>query len=111
MLNAIFHNGPCPYFWCGKRNEDICAEMTNVPVEHWQSHPAQCSSLVTKDFNSRRAMLLATAALYMLFKITNLAFDCAAFVFREAIALCFTRSWPRTQALVPGQSIAPTPRG
>lgn len=54
-LHALYFKGPSLHtygFWAGKEPEDICAEMTSVPAEHWHTEPIVCQNVLDKHFRA-----------------------------------------------------------
>lgn len=97
-LQKLYFGGPQLYgyaFWGGRERADICAELTNVPAEFWQSQPDQCEQLLDKQF---RAFLIAIETLlylYLLYKAVAYGLRIVLWKFKIA-----PESWRKTPPLV-----------
>jgi hypothetical protein len=80
-LDTLYMHGPSLSgwgFWEGKRVEDICAEITNVPAATWELMRLECESMVQRRFQSfyvgvafiMYALLAYHAVCYVWFRYT-----------------------------------------
>jgi hypothetical protein len=53
-LKKLYFEGPDIYgygpFWGGRRQEDICAQLTGVDGKFWSSNPNDCGQLLERKF-------------------------------------------------------------
>ena len=55
LLRNLYLNGPSFHgwgFWSGKREEEICGNLTGTEVSHWKENPAQCKNRIETDIQS-----------------------------------------------------------
>lgn len=57
-------------FWGGMETEVICNVVTNVSVDHWREHTAECAELVYSRFESY--MVVVYAVIYFVTLIQSL---------------------------------------
>jgi hypothetical protein len=89
MGNVIYNllrDGPCPYFYCGKGNQEICAEMTRVASSHWDDHEEECEGLVNRSLRSQYAVMNFVLAFYCGMKLCNLACELLLTSFRVRVS-------------------------
>lgn len=85
VVNNLLRDGPCPYFYCGKGNQEICAEMTSVASSHWDQHAEECEGLVNRSLRSQYAVINFVVAFYCSMKMCNLACDLLVTSFRARV--------------------------
>lgn len=54
-LMELYFKGPWLYgygFWSGKSSTRICAELTDVPEDHWIQNVNTCTNLIERHFEA-----------------------------------------------------------
>lgn len=55
VLRNLYFGGPSFHgygFWSNRNEMDICADLTNVPADHWSKNEVECMQLLQRHFRA-----------------------------------------------------------
>ena len=77
-VEYLFRHGPCTRFfpfWCGKSDQDICAEISKTIPEVWIKSHDYCSEMIEREINSYTTLFSFSIYILLMMKIVRMCFD------------------------------------
>ena len=73
-LHLVYMKGPHWIGWQGKRNADICAEITSTSALLWEKNIAACEDIIDRNFDSVYVVCKSALYVYLLISFATVMF-------------------------------------
>ena len=70
-LHYLYMHGPSWIGWEGRKHEDICQELTNIPSVFWSNNMDQCYDTIDRKFKSMYSLFQIGLYCIVIYKIIS----------------------------------------